>query len=141
MKALGTKQKTNLNVLAQQAAWTKMLDTRPIPNEAARLVHSDDEGAVYEIPLRRAWWHRAPISWFLPTRRFSKVYVYGAGREVLELCDGERDVESIIDEFAQRHGLTFHESRVSITQYFRGLVERGMLAVAIPTPGGSAAQQ
>jgi hypothetical protein len=141
MRILGTKQKTNLNTLAQQAAWTKMLDTCPIPNEAARLVHSDEEGAVYEIPLRRPGWYRAPISWFLPMRRFSKVFVYGAGREVLDLCDGERDVESIIEEFAERHDLTFHESRVSITQYFRSLVERGMLAVAILAPGGSTAQQ
>ena len=51
------------------------------------------------------------------------------GTEVLELCDGSRRVEEIVDEFAAKHRLTFHESRVAVTGFLRSLVQRGLIAI------------
>jgi hypothetical protein len=47
------------------------------------------------------------------------------------LCDGKATVESIIDEFAARHRLSFHESRVAVTGYLKTLIRRGVLAIEL----------
>ncbi len=128
-------QDETLAHLAKPATWTKMLDLCPIPNEAARLVSEEDNGGrLYAIPIRRPGWYRAPISWVFPMRRQRRIFLDPIGSSVFALCDGSRNVEEIIDTFADQWQLTFHEARVSITQYFRDLVERGLLAVALPEP-------
>ena len=54
------------------------------------------------------------------------------GVEVWERCDGTRTVEQVVDEFAQKHALSFHESRVMVTEYLRELIQRGVLAIGLP---------
>jgi len=54
------------------------------------------------------------------------------GSEVWDLCDGQRTGEGVVDDFAQRHRLTFHEARAAVTVYLKTLVQRGALALEMP---------
>jgi hypothetical protein len=54
------------------------------------------------------------------------------GRGVFDLCDAHRTVEDIVDAFAAAHHLTFHEARISVTQYLRELIRRGVCAIEVP---------
>ena len=79
------------------------------------------------LPLRKLNWLVPPLSWVFPTRESKLLRLDGLGSEVFRLCQQEREVQWIVDAFAERHRLTFHESRVAVTQYVRSLVERGVL--------------
>ena len=56
------------------------------------------------------------------------------GSRVWEFCDDRRTVEEIVDAFADRYGLTFHEARAAVTGYLKMLIQRGALAIAVPGP-------
>jgi hypothetical protein len=60
------------------------------------------------------------------------------GSEVWQACDGRRTVEEIVDLFAAAHDLTFHEARLSVTEFLRLLVLRGLVVVAGPPKTGAA---
>ena len=51
------------------------------------------------------------------------------GAEVLDLCDGKRNVERIIEQFAGAHKLTFREAQLAVTQFLRQLTRRGLTAI------------
>jgi len=58
---------------------------------------------------------------------------------VLEACNGEATVETIVEGFAARHQLRFHEARQSVLSFLRMLVERrviALVAVGLPTEAG-----
>jgi len=54
------------------------------------------------------------------------------GSWVWKLCDGNRNVEQLVDDFAAAEGLSFHEARVAVTGYLKTLIQRGALAVEVP---------
>jgi len=51
------------------------------------------------------------------------------GRQVFVACDGSRTTEQIVEEFAERHRLRFHEARLSVLTFLRSLVERNLVAL------------
>jgi hypothetical protein len=59
------------------------------------------------------------------------------GTEVWRACDGGRTVERIIDEFAERHRIRFHEARTSIVSFMRSLVDKNLLVLAVSRSGDS----
>jgi len=56
----------------------------------------------------------------------------GVGREVYESIDGEQNFEQLIDRFAQRHKLTFFESRALLAQYLQILTKKGLIVALMP---------
>ena len=65
--------------------------------------------------------------------RTAKTYVLDpVGREVYEDIDGVRDFETLIDRFAERHRLTFLESRALLAQYLQILTRRGIVVATLP---------
>ncbi len=108
-----------------------MLRSVPLPNTAARF---EAEGETLHVYVRRVkpWFMVPPLSWIVPFRMERRVTLDSLGLRLLRLCDGERTVEAIIDIFAEENGLTFHESRAAVTQYMKALIQRGVLAVAVP---------
>lgn len=111
--------------------WRRMLQARVVRNTAARTERSADEAGVrISVPTQRPRWAIPPITWIvhLPERR---IWVLDElGEEIWDACDGQRTVEEVVTLFAQQHGLTFHESRVSVTMQIRMLVRCGALAIA-----------
>ena len=49
-------------------------------------------------------------------------------------CDGELRLEQIVEQFADRHQLKFHEARLCIVAFLRSLAERNLLALVVPVP-------
>lgn len=109
-------------------AVSHLLSAIPRRNEAAEFEPSGD-GLSVTIPMRRPRWLVAPLSWILPFSRHRRVQLDAPGRKVVELCDGRRTVEEVIESFAREHKLSFRESQVAVTQFMRMLLERGIIAL------------
>jgi len=110
----------------------------PTVNQAMR-IESQEPGLLLWLPLQPRWWMRPPLSWILPYRKEKGIALDAMGRQVLEACNGEATVETIVERFAERHQLRFHEARQSVLSFLRMLVERrviALVAVGLPTESG-----
>ena len=107
-----------------------VLDAIPVVNTAVR-VELQENGALLWVPLRPRWWMGPPLSWVLPFRREKGIALDGLGRQVLESCDGQSTVERIVEGFAQRHHLRFHEARQSVLMFLKMLLERKIVALVV----------
>jgi len=113
------------------SSWRRMLDARPVRNVTAQAAGSPNGEVSIAVATRRPRWLVPPLSWLVPLKPFRTVHLDRLGAQVWELCDGQRTVEAIVNAFAERHRLTFHEARVAVTGYLSQLVRRGVLAVAM----------
>lgn len=100
-------------------------------NAAAGVAEAPAGGLGLSVATRRPRWLVPPLSWVVPLKPTRTLRLDPLGAQVWMLCDGERTVEAIVDEFARRHGLSFHEARVAVTGYLSQLVQRGALAMAM----------
>ncbi|HOW97426.1 MAG TPA: PqqD family protein [Kiritimatiellia bacterium] len=111
--------------------WSAMLRARMIHNAAVRSQPAAQHGELrIEVPTRRPGWLVPPLSWVVRPPAFRTLTLDALGVEVWTLCDGQRTVEAVIDSFAEKNRLTFHEARVSVTAYLKSLLQQGALAVA-----------
>ncbi len=119
---------------APAKTWTfdDLLDAVPTPNAAARS-KSVENGVHVIVPTRRRWWMK-PLSLIMPFKREpSRTLALDAlGREVWEHSDGRTRAETIIERFAAAHGLSFHEARLAVSQFFRLLTYHGAIVVVAP---------
>jgi len=112
----------------------QQLSSVPMRNEKVKVCPSaDGKSLELEIGLRHEGFmllmHR------LFKLRDRKQYSLDAvGRQVYESIDGQKSFEQLIDEFAERHKLTFFESRALLTQYIKTLMTRGLVVVAVKKP-------
>jgi hypothetical protein len=106
-----------------------MLRARPLKNQAARIESETRDAVSIVVKQERPAFIRPPLSWIVPHRPERTAQLDTLGTEVWRLCDGKRDVEAIIDRFAEAHALSFHESRIAVTEYIGSLVKRGVLAI------------
>jgi hypothetical protein len=108
----------------------KLLDAVPTANSAVR-VERHGESVVLFVPIRKRFWMGPPFSWVLPYRKEKGFALDALGAEVFSACDGERTLEQIIEGFADRHRLRFHEARLAVTQFLRTLSERNLVALVV----------
>jgi dephospho-CoA kinase len=73
-----------------------------------------------------------PLGWVLPFRKEKGVELDALGEEVFRECDGERRLEQIIERFAERHRVRFHEARQSVVQFLSLLFERKLITLSVP---------
>jgi len=115
-----------------EGSWLPMLRAIPVPNDAARIEYLQEKhSARISVPAVKPKWMVAPVTWFVRFRSRKEYELDGTGLFVWEWCTGTRTVEQIIDVFAKQHALTFHESRVAVTEYITLLIKRGILAIMI----------
>lgn len=124
------KQQQHKAQAACAASWRRMLEARPLANAAARPEPDAAGGVVVHVPRKKSP-YRPPLSWIVRVRRERRVEMDTLGAFVWRLCDGTRTVGQIVDAFAQRHRLTFHEARVAVTGYLAALIQRGVLAIQL----------
>ena len=124
----GDKTNTMAN---PEANWRPMLDARMVQNDAADVARETDGTVVIKVATVRPRWMVPPLRWIVPYKPERILRLDKLGSLVWELCDGRRTVEQIIDRFAERHHLSFHEARVSVTSYLKELLSRGALAVVM----------
>ena len=122
-----------------ETSWRTMLEATPLRNAGADVAEAD---GIVRIALRtqKPRWLVPPLSWLLPLRRTRAVQLDRVGSRVWRLCDGERTVEQVVDEFARVYRLSFHEARVAVTGYLKQLVQRGALAIEVPAPRDPASE-
>jgi len=111
-----------------KAAAARLLEAVPHLNRAAE-VKEVAGGVIVSVPIERPRWLVPPLSWVLPWRSLRRVQLDEAGTAVLTLCDGRRNVEQVIESFAQEHKLSFRESRLAVTQFLQDLLRRGGVAL------------
>jgi len=110
----------------------RLLDALPRRNAAVAMERRGSTLVLW-IPLRRRWWTGA-VAWAFPLRDRKGFALDTLGEEVWNACDGEHEVERIIEEFAERHRIRFHDAKVSVLQFLRTLIERKLVAVVVEGP-------
>ena len=108
-----------------------MLEARPVRNAAACVTDTSEEAITIRVKRASPWYMAPPVSWIVPMRSERELVLDRMGTRIWRLCDGERTVETIVERFAEQHGLSFHEARVAVTNYLKLLVQRGALAIAV----------
>jgi hypothetical protein len=113
---------------ANVASRADVLDVVPVANCALR-IERQGEGLLLWVPLRPRWWMGPPLGWILPFRREKGLALDALGRQVFEACNGKSTIERIVEGFAARHQLRFHEARQLVLTFLRMLVERKVVAL------------
>jgi hypothetical protein len=84
------------------------------------------------VPIEQRWWMGPPLGWLLPFRKEKGIELDELGSEVFAECDGERCLEEIVERFAERHRVRFHEARQSVVQFLSLLFERKLVTLRVP---------
>ncbi len=105
-----------------------LLAAIPTRNAAVREEFRGDALVLF-VPLRKRWWMNGPVSWCLPLRDEKGVALDRLGQEVWQACDGQRVLETILEDFADRHRLGFHEARLTVMRFLRMLAQRNLLVL------------
>ena len=61
-----------------------------------------------------------------------KIQLDSLGVDVWSLLDGEKNVKTIIKEFANLHTLNYKEAEISVTLFLRSLGEKGLIGIKEP---------
>jgi len=124
-----TKAKTSQSPSKRTRYAGDFLRAVPHVNEAMTLTPHPDGAVVAAVPMKRPRYLVPPLSWVLPFSPVRKVELDRLGASVLEMCDGRRTIEKIIEIFAGAHKLTFREAQLSVTQFLRQLTQRGLVVI------------
>ena len=108
---------------------SEFLPAVPHVNQAMTTNRKADGGLVASVPVRRPRYLVPPLSWIMPFSSHRRIELDSLGASVLDMCDGRRSVEAIIEEFASDHKLSFREAQLAVTQFVRQLVKRGIVAM------------
>jgi hypothetical protein len=109
---------------------TAILHGVPYANRAMK-VEAYSGGVVVTVPMKRPGWTRL-VKWLVPLSQERRVELDAVGTWVLQLCDGRRTVEDVIEQVGEKYHLSFQEARVAVLQFMRMLVDRGIVAVILP---------
>ena len=113
----------------EQITSTEYLRAVPYRNEAMGMTQLQGGGVLVSVPMKRPKYMIPPISWLLPYSTHRRVELDALGAEVLDLCDGKRTVETVIEAFADRHRLSFREGQLAVSEFLRQLTQRGLTAI------------
>ena len=110
----------------------RQLSAVPVRNALARPSQQQTTGAgiAVVVPIKYPQILRK-LGAFLPLSGQRTFLVEGRGREIYELIDGTRSVETIIDRFRAPHALTFFEGRALVLAYLATLTKNGLVAAML----------
>ncbi len=120
----------------QRRASRHLLDAVPVVNQAVR-VKQHGKTLLVEVPIQQRWWMGPPLSWFCQFRDRKRYLLDEQGQELWRLCNGKRRTEEIVEKFAARHQLRFHEARVAVMEYLGTLLKRKLMVMVMPPAPGS----
>jgi hypothetical protein len=115
--------------LQKSPSAASLLQAIPYRNQALEITSRSDGSALVSVPIAKPKYLVPPLSWILPfsPRRWVELEPVGSG--VLRMCDGQRTVEAIIEEFATDHRLSFREAQLSVAPFLRQLTQRGLVVI------------
>jgi len=117
---------------------TQSLEARPVASAIVSRQPLAHGGQRVTMSFRPVPWQR----WLLrvPETATKTFELDRFGVEILDLCDGESTVRSIIDKFAKAHRLDQFEAGKAVITFIRRLVRRRLLSLAIGEPTGQEAE-
>lgn len=101
----------------------------PHVNRSMDLQRRHDGGGLAKVPLRKPQYLVPPLSWILPYSSHRRCQLDRIGIKVLDMCNGRRSVQGIIEQFAAEHKLLFREAQIPVMQFLRQLTDRGIVAI------------
>lgn len=103
------------------------LAARPV--RLPELRREEKEGKLYvTVRLERPRWQR----WLGAEATCERTFGLDAyGREVLEMCTGDRTVNTLIERFARNHRLSIPEAEASVTTFLQTLMRKGLVGMAV----------
>lgn len=114
----------------------RLLEGVPQRNRSVEL-KQDEEGSVLWAPIRPRWWMKPPFSWIMGYRDQKGFSLDALGLEIWQACDGTRNIEQIVEEFAARHRTSFHEARIVVMQFIQLMTRRELIAIVFSGSGES----
>jgi hypothetical protein len=99
----------------------------PIRNERLRVLEDATGVSLTRDVVYKAW--MKPFVRFLRMPPSRTLRLEGIGWEVWKRLDGKTSIGDIVSTFAQERKLSYHESRALLMNYFRSLVERGVIVI------------
>jgi hypothetical protein len=73
------------------------------------------------------------VRWFAGRQMADRTFdLDSLGREVYDECDGRTEVKAIVRRFAVRHKVSPAEAEISVTEFLRTLMSRGLVAMRLP---------
>ncbi|MEX0746221.1 MAG: PqqD family protein [Phycisphaeraceae bacterium] len=108
-----------------------LLDAVPVVNRAVR-TERHEKTLLLIVPIQQRWWMGPPLSWVFPFREERRIALDAQGQEVWRSCNGRRTTEQVIERFAKKYNVRFHDARISVTQFLRTLVHRRVVALMLP---------
>jgi hypothetical protein len=98
---------------------TKILERHELPDGGARLVFRYQPTRMQRLLLR------------IPDTATRKYEMDLYGLQVLELCDGQRNVKHIIKRFAKDHSLDPREAERAVLKFLEILVRKGLVEMIV----------
>ncbi|MEX0886591.1 MAG: PqqD family protein [Phycisphaeraceae bacterium] len=137
---MGKRLKGKELARVQRDASRHLLDAVPTVNQAVR-VKQQGKALVLRVPIRQPWWMGPPLGWFCQFRDEKRYVLDEQGQELWRMCNGKRRTEEIIERFATRHQLRFHEARVAVMEYLGTLLKRNLMVMVLPQGGRGEGQE
>lgn len=110
---------------------SRQLKAVPFRNERAEVMVDEPGRMVIKVELRYNP-VLAKLQPLLGLRSHRNYELEDIGLDVYRRIDSRRTVETLIEDFASEHKLTFFESRGLLLQYMQMLADRGLIAVMLP---------
>lgn len=108
-----------------------VLEALPVRNEAVKSERKRQQ-LILKVPIQKQWYMRPPFAWIMDFRETKNYELDSLGEEVWQQCDGQTSVELIIERFAEKHRLHFHEARASVLSYMQTLAQKRLIAILLP---------
>ena len=124
-----TRQSDKQKKLQKPIRADSLLQAVPFANQAMEITRRPDGSTLVSVPIPRPWYLVPPLSWILPFSHQRRVEFDRLGSYVLEMCDGKRTVEAMIEKFADDHKLSFREAQLSVSDFLKKLLQRGIIAI------------
>lgn len=110
-------------------SWREMLAVVPVRNRSSEVEESPG-GVRIKVQRHRPRYMVPPLTFMIRFRPSKTMALDRLGAEIYRLCDDHRNVEQIVELFAENHALSFHEARAAVTEYLRSLVQHGVIVMA-----------
>ena len=112
---------------------SEFLKMVPVRNPGLKWEKDEDGKFKLFVPLQQPKEKKGKLfSKLAPSPKEKKIQLDKIGSIVWELCDGERNMEDIIESLHQEYKLLPSEAEVSLNAYFNQLSKRGLVGFVLP---------
>lgn len=89
-----------------------------------------DGGVRIKVPYTPSAWQKMLLR--IPGDALREFDLDAIGAEVLELCDGNKNVRYIINQFARQHQVDEHQAETAVTTFLRTMMRKGIITMVMP---------